>query len=178
VEVRRDAPETKKPGGTWRKRNGTLLLLCVIGFAAALAVAGYLLRSDDVPTAGQTAGSRASARPVQPHGSTAECWQPLTAYCKDRLCPDFAATIARIKCSTVPSRTSAYVGTCGEYRYIDWGNSVHSVWAYFDATGRLVATHVATDEFSLNVECPNWTHYGPRIECAPQIARDHCQPGS
>jgi len=178
VEVRRDAPETEKPGGTWSKRNGTLLLMCVIGFAAALAVAGYLLRSDDAPPAGGIAGTRASAGHVQPHRWTAQCWKSLTAFCRDRPCPDFAATIARINCSTILSRTSAYVGTCGEFRYIDWGNSAHSVWAYFDATGKLVAIHVATDVFTSNVECPNWTHYGPRIECERKIDRDLCQPGS
>ncbi len=177
MEVRRDAPETERPGGTWSKRNGTLLLMCVIGFAAVVAVAGYLLRFDDAPTVGGIAGAEANAGRVQRQRSTAQCWKSLTAFCRDRPCPDFGATVARIKCSTVLSRTTAYVGTCGNFRYVDWGNSAHSVWAYFDATGKLIATHVATDVFTSNVECPNWTHYGPRIECEPQIVRDLCQPG-
>ena len=176
MEVNPDSPETDNGGGAWREKVDGLLLLCVIGFAAALAVAGYLLEPDTADGPADAESARAVARRLQPYASKAECWQPLEAYCEDRQCPVYTVAVARVQRFAVPHGDPRIVGTCGEFRYTYMHDGHHSLTLYFDAAEKLVAAHTTTSALSMNMECRNWTHYGPRIECKQTIVRDYSAP--
>jgi len=56
-------------------------------------------------------------------------------------------------------------GQCGKLRATHFSGA--PFWAetrYFDKGGKLIAARVETD-FTLFPACPDWTHYGARVNC-------------
>jgi hypothetical protein len=145
----------------------------VTAVCAVLLLCGCSGRpATDSDQAGQSGNQRTSPAP---------CHQPLSVYCEEVGCRDYARSLAAA-CRGYSSRSSllprAAGGECGGLRFTRFANGFGSVTEYFDASGKLVAAFTTTDGIEPNSPCPDWKAYGPPIDCKRVDQMDACGSAS
>lgn len=126
----------------------------------------------DSDQAGQSGNQRTSPKP---------CHQPLSVYCEEVGCRDYARSLAAA-CRGNSSRSSPFPraagGVCGGLRFTRYDSGFGGTTEYFDASGKLVAAFTTTDGVEPNSPCPDWKTYGQRIDCKPVDQMDACGSAS
>lgn len=104
---------------------------------------------------------KAVAEPPRP------CFEPLENFCKAPTCPSYAESMAKVQERISHDTQGWEFGTCGAYRYTYLGDTFtyDTATRYFDSHGVLVAARSYWDSSTQRPECPNWQHYGLRMEC-------------
>jgi hypothetical protein len=124
-----------------------------------------------------TTDSEQSARSGNQGTSADLCHQPLSVYCQEVGCRNYARSLAAAcRSGSSRSRMATWeVGECGGLRFTRFEYGFGSNTEYFDASGKLVAAFTTTDNVSPNSACPRSKSYGQPIDCKPVQVMDACR---
>ena len=124
--------------------------------------------------------SEQSARSGNQGTSPDLCHQPLSVYCEEVGCRNYARSLAAAcRSGSSRSRMATWeVGECGGLRFTRFEYGFGSNTEYFDASGKLVAAFTTTDNVSPNSACPRSKSYGQLIDCKPVQVMDACRSAS
>ena len=124
--------------------------------------------------------SERSARSGNQGTSPDPCHQPLSVYCEEVGCRNYARSLATAcRSGSSRSRMATWeVGECGGLRFTRFEYGFGSHTEYFDASGKLVAALTTTDNGERDSACPHWKSYGQRIDCKHVQVMDACRSAS
>lgn len=129
--------------------------------------AGSGTPSQRMPSTVEASGSALPASAPEKPGIPAECISPLKELCTERY-QQHACSVIR-KSVEDPSifRTERFFhadfGTCGDFRYTDFGDGYESYLSYYDKGGELKGVRVSYDVIS--PPCMGKQYFGEPIEC-------------
>ncbi|MBI3201124.1 MAG: hypothetical protein HYZ29_06230 [Myxococcales bacterium] len=122
----------------------------------------------------------ACGRKTRGPASDSSCTRDLVKYCAEGGCASFEKRSAELRDQVAAHRdggsclSRASIGTCGDYKYVDFSDGFHGRTAYFDSTGRQVAAVMSTDIID---ECKGKVVAGTAPTCTLAPTETMCPDG-